>query len=392
MSTATAQGPVSRWSGLNLPQPVWLILFALGIGLASGLDGVQVVRAFSSGYGRILGDFALVLLPSFVLAACMSRQQLDGADRIAAAISPMTAAGMVCPDTSYATLASVADRRKLSVAFGSGAGYRLLFPAGPLIVATGLGVNSPALFLVGLLLLGPVWLAGELWSRYRAEAGGVATPRTGSGLSWTVWRSLMPLVVLGVLLLIGSLVDLSATPLAQFLTRPKGALILAAALALYNTQPGLRRECLDAGLRRTAMLLLVIGAASAFGTMLSDTLPLKKMLQPLTSTIGILMVLFVVTMAFKVIHGASTATFATVTPVLAPLVAAADISPVAAVFAICLGSFAIMPTDSYYWLVRSDALAGRAESSALATLAGGAAIQASVGLTVLYMLAWAGLA
>ncbi|MCR6628976.1 MAG: GntP family permease, partial [Magnetospirillum sp.] len=156
-----------RWSGLSLPQPVWLILFALAIGLTSGLNGVEVVHAFSNGFGRILGDFALVLLPSFVLAACMARQKLDGADRIAAAISPMTAAGMVCPDTSYATLASVADRRKLSVAFGSGAGYRLLFPAGPLIVATGLGVNSPALFLTGLLLLVPVWLAGEVWSRYR---------------------------------------------------------------------------------------------------------------------------------------------------------------------------------------------------------------------------------
>jgi GntP family gluconate:H+ symporter len=54
----------------------------------SGLNGAEVVHAFSSGFGRILGDFALILLPPFVLAACMSRQQLNGADRIAATSSP----------------------------------------------------------------------------------------------------------------------------------------------------------------------------------------------------------------------------------------------------------------------------------------------------------------
>ncbi|MCR6628975.1 MAG: hypothetical protein NVV74_02370 [Magnetospirillum sp.] len=162
------------------------------------------------------------------------------------------------------------------------------------------------------------------------------------------------------LLLIGSVTDLSAFPGRISSPAPKGALIIAAALALFDTQPQSRRECLDAAMRRTASLLLVIGAASAFGTMLSNTLPLKQMLAPLASSVGMLVVLFAVTMVFKLIHGASTATFATVTPVLAPLMAGADISPVAAVFAICLGSFAILPTDSFYWLVRSDALAGRA--------------------------------
>lgn len=374
----------------NLPQPVWLILMALAIGLSTGLDGVHVVRAFSSGFGRILGDFALVLLPSFVLAACMARQRLDGADRIAAAIAPLTAAGMVCPDTAYATLASVAERRKLSVAFGSGAGYRLLFPAGPLIVATGLGVNSPALFLTGLALLGPVWLAGEMWSR---RGGNVAAvDGVQYRLSAAVLRPMLPLVVLGVLLLIGSLADLAAIPVANFLTRPKGALIVAAGLALIQVPPEARRECLDAGMRRTAALLLVIGAASAFGSMLSNALPLKQMLEPLASSVGMLLVLFFVTMAFKLVHGASTATFATVTPVLAPLLAGADISPVAAVFAICLGSFAVAPTDSFYWLVRNDALGGEAESSALATMVGGAALQALVGLGTLYALIGLGLA
>lgn len=394
MTSPTTGNPpqvAPRWSGLNLPQPVWLVLLALVIGLGSGLNGVEVVRAFSSGFGRILGDFALILLPSFVLAGCMSRQQLNGADRIAATISPITAAGMVCPDTSYATLASVAERRKLSVAFGSQAGYRLLFPAGPLIVATGLGVNSSSLFVVGLLLIGPVWLAGEVWARHRTAKPLEADDIAGGGLSWSSIRPLAPLAVLGGLLLVGAVGDFSALPVAGFLTRPKGALIIAAAVALMETRPEGRRECLDAAMRRTAGLLLVIGAASAFGSMLSSALPLKQMLQPMIASIGVLLVLFSATMIFKLVYGAATATFATVTPILAPLVAGSGISPEAAVFAICLGSFAILPTDSFYWLVRSDALGKEAESSALATMVGGAALQAAIGLAVLYALSAAGL-
>ncbi|KIM00429.1 High-affinity gluconate transporter GntT [Paramagnetospirillum magnetotacticum MS-1] len=394
MTSSTAGNPsqaAPRWSGLNLPQPVWLVLLALVIGLASGLNGVEVVRAFSSGFGRILGDFALILLPSFVLAACMARQQLNGADRIAATISPITAAGMVCPDTAYATLASVAERRKLSVAFGSQAGYRLLFPAGPLIVATGLGVNSSSLFVVGLLLIGPVWLAGEVWARYRTAKPLEADGMVGGGLSWSSICPLAPLAVLGGLLLVGSVGDFSALPVVGFLTRPKGALIIAAAVALMETRPEGRRECLDAAMRRTAGLLLVIGAASAFGSMLSNALPLKQMLQPMIASIGVLLVLFIATMIFKLVYGAATATFATVTPILAPLVVGSGISPEAAVFAICLGSFAILPTDSFYWLVRSDALVKDAESSALATMVGGAALQAATGLAVLYALGAVGL-
>ena len=79
------------------------------------------------------------------------------------------------------------------------------------------------------------------------------------------------------------------------------------------------------------------------------------------------------------------ATFAAVAPVTAPLVAASDLDPVAAIFAICLGSFvAILPNDSFYWLVRRDALAQeKSELKAAKILASGALLQALVGLVLL---------
>jgi gluconate:H+ symporter, GntP family len=373
--------------GLNLPQPLIMIIVSVALGLAGGVDGVTVVKVFNGEFGRALGGFALILIPSFVLAACLTRQQLDGASAVMAVVAPVTAAGMICPDTSYAALSSVAGRHKLSVAFGSYAGYRLLFPAGPLIVATGLGIDSPALFLTGLFLLMPVWLVGELWARYRlapADTAGHPARRLGGALSWSLARALLPLIVLGAMILAGSLVNLSAFPVLDFLTHPKGALFVAAAVALFDTKPESRREILDGSMRRSASLLVMIGAASAFGGMLSHVFPLTQLLPANISGGGVILLLFLVTMVVKVIHGSSMAAFATATPLLAPLVHATDISPIAAVFAICLGSIAIMPTDSFYWLVRSDALAGHRESSAIATLAGGALVQALTGFSVLY--------
>jgi GntP family gluconate:H+ symporter len=374
---------------------VWLILFALAIGLAGGLNYTDLVHTFGASYGHALGDFTLILLPSFVLAACLSRQPLDGASGLAAAIAPVTAAGMVCPDTGYATLSSIAGRRKLSVAFGSFAGFRLLFPAGPLIIATGLGADNRALFLFGLVLMVPVWIAGELWARYRMSVSGARGDETGRQqgnlLSWRDVRVLAPLIVLGGLLIAGGLGKFAAYPILDFISHPKGALFAAATLALIGTPPEARRDCLDTAMRRTGWLLIVIGAASAFGGMISHFVPLNQILPTTTSAIGVLVTLFLMTMIIKLIYGSAMATFATAAALLAPVVHATSVPPAAAVFAVCLGSFAILPTDSFYWLVRSDALPEQREASAMATLAGGATLQAGTGFLALLLIHMLGL-
>ena len=381
-----------RWPVINLPQPMWLILFALAIGLAGGLNYADLVRTFGASYGRSLGDFTLILLPSFILAACLSRQSLDGASGVAVAVAPVTAAGMVCPDTGYATLSSIADRRKLSVAFGSFAGFRLLFPAGPLIIATGLGVDGHALFILGLVLLIPVWVVGELWARFRIARAGAANGRRGSLLSWSDLKILSPLIVLGVLLIVGSVDRFAAYPVIDFVSHPKGALFVAAVLALIGTPAESQRDCLDTAMRRTGWLLIVIGAASAFGGMITHFVALDQILPTTTSAIGVLFTLFAMTMVIKLLYGSAMATFATAAALLAPIVQATGVPAIPAVFAICLGSFAILPTDSFYWLVRSDALAEQKEGSAILTLAGGAALQAGTGFLTLLLIYGMGLA
>ena len=390
---STVEIPVAKpkihWAGFNLPMSLWLIIVALLIGLAGGLNYTELMRTFSASYGKALGDLTLILLPSFLLAACLSRQPLNGASTLAAVVAPVTAAGMACPDTGYATLSSIAANRKLSVAFGGFAGFRLLFPAGPLIVATSLGFDGHALFLYGLALLIPVWIAGEAWARHQTriaiEAKGSPAPRPHSAgfLSWSDVQALAPLIVLGCLLVLGGCFNFTGYPLLDFISRPKGALFVAAALALVSTEPASRRECIDIAMRRTGWLLIVCGAASAFGGMISHFISLEKLFPATTSAAAVLFALFVLTMVIKIIYGSSMATFATAGILLGPIVHASTLSPVAAVFAICLGSFVILPTDSYYWLVRSDALADRSERSAIITMMGGASLQGLVGFAIL---------
>ena len=139
-------------------------------------------------------------------------------------------------------------------------------------------------------------------------------------------------------------------------------------------------------MRRTGSLLIVIGAASAFGAMITRFIPLDSVLPAATSATGVLVTLFAMTMVIKILYGSAMATVATAAALLAPVVQAAGAPAMPAVFAICLGSFAILPTDSFYWLVRSDALADRNERDAIVTLAGGAGLQAVIGFLALLSL------
>ena len=369
-----------------------MIAAALVLGLAGSLSASELIRVFNIGWGRALGEFALILLPSFTLASVLAHRHVGAASGLAVMASPIAGAGMICPDTAYATLSPLADRRRLIVAFGSYAGFKLLFPAGPLIVATGLGMHDTAMMAYGLALLIPIWGIGILWvSLY----GGVSTqygPHDQVGVNeGNLLSALAPFVALAMLLIIGVLVDLSAWPSLDFLTNPKGALLVAATWALWAAPPDQRRECLDIAVRRTGSLLLVIGAASAFGSVLTTVVPIGAFVPTQAGILGIVS-LFGLTAAFKLAQGSSMATFAAVAPVAAPIVAASDLPPTAAVFAICLGSFvAILPNDSFYWLVRRDALATTPEAKAVAVLGGGATLQAVTGLAILLALVSTGL-
>lgn len=386
LTTASGRGFVP-----DLPLVVWMVVLTLALGLAAGLGADEIVRQFNTGFGRALGEFALILLPSFTLAAALSRRNIasNAAGRTVALASPVAGAGMICPDTAYAALSPAAGRYKIDAAFGAYAGFKLLYPAGPLIVAAGLGVTgvdgvAPAMLLLcGVLLTLPVWAAGVVWGRF-AHSEQTATDTSDPTANRQLIIALSPFLVMAVLLILGGVIGSTTISIIDFLLLPKGALLVAAGIALLQTPVDARRDCLDSAVRRTGSLLLIIGAASAFGAVLTGLVALDRLV-PQGDGLLTLIALFALTVLFKLAQGSSMATFAAIAPVAAPLVIASGVNEIAAVFAICLGSFiAILPNDSYYWLVRRDALdAEHSEGRALRILAGGAIVQALVGMLIL---------
>lgn len=301
---------------------------------------------------------------------------------------------MICPDTAYAALSPAAGRYKLDTAFGAYAGFKLLYPAGPLIVAAGLGALGPSgvdpmmLMFCGLGLMLPVWAVGSIWARAVGAHSSSRTDYTKAASSSNLIVTFLPFVLLATLLVVGSFVDETGNGALDFILMPKGALLSAAIFSLLQIPPDARRGCLDSAVRRTGSLLLIIGSASAFGAVLTGLVSLDRF-APQDNGVLTLLALFALTVLFKLAQGSSMATFAAIAPVAAPIVVASGVNPIAAVFAICLGSFvAILPNDSYYWLVRRDALEEEPrEWRAVFILTGGAILQALVGLALLLIVA-----
>jgi len=369
---------------LDLPLPIILILLTVVLGLAGGIKADQVLLTFRTGFGRALGDFALILLPSFMIAANMTLRPLPTIGGWVRLISPFSAAGMICHVTAYAALAPIAGKHRLSMAMAAYAGFMLLVPAGPLIVGAALGVDSPGLVLIGLLLLLPVWLAGEIWLRLFPNTGMAAPSEHEGPAELGEWRAFAPFGVLAVLLVLGWTLDLAAWPVLDFLTQPKGALLSAAVWSYFDTPVEHRREGVESSMRRTAGLLVVVGAASALGAMTTLVFPIDGLLSGASGHAAALVGLFVVAALMKLLQGSSMATFAAVAPLVLPVVEHMQISPVAAVYAICLGAFvAILPNDSYYWIVRGDALEQQGDGAAIRRLAGASICQAITGLALL---------
>ena len=70
------------------PLLIWLVAIALAIGLADGLNTAELIGQFNAGFGRALGEFTLILLPSLVLAATMSWHNVGTATGLVVGVSP----------------------------------------------------------------------------------------------------------------------------------------------------------------------------------------------------------------------------------------------------------------------------------------------------------------
>lgn len=390
-SQKVAQPHVTSGALLSVPLPLVMLLGALAIGIGSGLSGRPLLHALDAGFGAALAEYALILIPAFILAGSLSRSGLQtGSGRTVVLLAPLAGAGMACPDTAYAALSPVSGARKISMLFGAYAGFKLLVPAGPAIVGTGLGGFDMRLAVAAVPVFLVAWAVGLLFAR-RFEAGAGEDASVGKG--GLGGRILIPLAVIAGLLVAGfALQGRAALPaVLAFLLSPKGALLVGAAVSLAPLSRSQRAEALEGGMRRAAPLLLTIGAASALGAMLVEVLPVERYAALLVSTGLVLPALFVFTATFKVAKGSSMATFAGTSGIVAALLPSLGVSPEAATLAMCAGAFAcITPNDSLYWQVRQDVFSGQSDATAMRVLTVGSALQGGAALLMVCAMQYLG--
>ena len=366
-----------RW-----PLAFWMLLVVVTLGLWNGFNAKTLISTFNAGWGYAAGEFALILIPAFILAGCVDRLKGTSSPLYSILLSPILGANMICPDTAHVSLSSMARKSQLKVGFGAYAGFKLLFPAGPLIVATSLGGVSGDLMLFGLVIFLPVWFAGLGWAHlFEAQSAAKGPVAVSGDASFSIWLKMVPFAVLIGLVFTGFIFDFDDVPTLDFVTHPKGALLLSSLIALAMVKAEDRVEVVERGLRRAASILLIIGLASALSAFLAQMLAIDRLFGDAIGVSAIL-VLFILTAFIKLLQGSSMATFAAVGPLALPLVETSGLPPSLAVLAICLGSFiAILPNDSFYWLLKDTAFREKEKSDLriIAVLGGGACLQAVTG-------------
>ena len=380
-------------SAKAVPFPVAMVLVTLALGLGSGIPSHRVIEVFNAGFGSVLGEITLILLPSFILAASITQSGVRAAATgLANAMAPFAGAAMMCPDTAYAALSPVSGRRKLSTLFGVYAGFKLLIPAGPALVAAILGGLSASLILWGAITCLFCWVAGELYARghegwaHKRDQGDTGGPPAAVFVPFAV---LLGLIVLGALFSVAGL-NLPAT--LSYLFDPKGALLAAAVCGLVFVDAPKRAEAVSSGFRRAVPLLFIIGAAGALGAMMAETLPFDALARYLAATGIATPALFVLAASLKLSKGSSMATFAGAGGIVAAILPGLGLSVEAATLALCAGAFvAIAPNDSLFWLAREDAFAGKTTAAAVRILAIGSTLQGFVALAVVQIAVWWGL-
>jgi len=357
------------------------------LGLTAGLPTPGLLKSIDAGFGSSLGEYALILLPSFALAAALaSRGAMTNSGLAAVLMAPVAGAAMVCPDTAYAALSPMAGVRKLSTLFGAYAGFKLLVPAGPLIVAQALGGVDSRLVFATFPVFTVTWLTGQIFARQFESSGAVNT----SPRKMTLVIVLAPMGVLFAMVGLGlafrGRLNLPAT--LDFLLSPKGALLTAAIVALVPLSRDARAAALESAVKRTAPLLLTIGAASVLGAMIVQVFPISTLASGLAKAGMVLPALFCFTASFKVAKGSSMATFAGTSGIVAALLPSLHVSPEAATLSMCAGAFVtIAPNDSLYWLVRNDALSSCSDTRSFRILAVGGLLQGIAALAVVLVMA-----
>jgi len=386
-----------------------LLLTAFGFGILSGMPLKEVVDSVNQGFGGTIGYIGIVILAGAIIGAFLEKS--GGAYRLATSILkitgekqvPLAMSGMgyivsipVFCDSAFVLLSplmrALASKAGITLAsaaialsLGLYATHTMVPPTpGPVAAAGILGADLGLVILWGMLVglismiagwLFAVLVASRTYIAPEGDSGADSEPATSHTLAHasdgpTVLRSLLPIFLPIVLIVVRSIAELPAKPFGEggvvldllgFLGQPAVALLIGVALAM-TLPKRFDREMLSMhgwvgeAIVGAATIIIITGAGGAFGKVLQNSGIADVIGEALTGTHLGIWLPFLIAAGIKTAQGSSTVAIITTAGLLAPLLESlglgGETDRALAVIAIGAGAMVVShANDSYFWVV-----------------------------------------
>ena len=387
-------------SRLKLHAFLALLAASYFVGLAAGMNPIEVTASVMKGFGGTAEKIGLVIIAGTIIGAMLERTgaaltmaetilRMIGPQRPALAMSLIgyiTSIPVFC-DSAFVILSSLnrslAKKSKVSLAAlatalstGLYATHTLVPPTpGPIAAANTLQADLGSVIAIGMIVAIPVAMAGYFWavkfaSRFEIEMAQGLTyeellaqyPRLPD-----VAASFAPLVLPIVLIGLKSVANFPSFPFGKgglklaldFVGEPLVSLLLGVVLCLFLA-PKLNEEVLSGwigeSLRDAAPIIMITAAGGSLGALLAATKIGDYLGASLAQfNLGIFLP-FLIAAALKTAQGSSTVALITTSTIVLPLLPSLGLTgPMGAVLAtmsVGCGSMIVShANDSYFWVV-----------------------------------------
>lgn len=416
-----------------------LLLAAFGYGILSGrMTLAEVVAAVNTGFGETIGYIGIVILAGTIIGTFLEKSggafalaertiRLVGQKNVPLAmgmIGYVVSVPVFC-DSGFVILSPLAramSRRArvplaasaIALSLGLYATHTMVPPTpGPIAAAGVLQADLGLVILWGLPVSLVALAAGWLFALAATRHAPVdPDPQHDKPIEInedthrpSALRSLIPILLPIILIVLRSVADLPGRPLGQgdlakivgFLGQPAVALLLGVFLAFLLPRR-LTREMLSSSgwvgeaVLAAATIIVITGSGGAFGRVLRDSGISEFITAHIGERAGLSILLpLVVAAAIKTAQGSSTVAIITtagiIAPLLEPLHLAEPMGRAMAVVAIGAGSMVVSHVnDSYFWVVTGLSKMTVREGYRFQTL--GTLVQGIAAAGALWLIAW----
>ena len=410
-----------------------LLLAALVMGFAGGLDATKITTVLMNGFGKTLGSIGIIIAFGTIIGAYLEKSggALAMAGRVLRwvgkknSVLAMNLTGFIVSipvfcDSGFVILSPLnkaLSRRSgiplvvlgISLAAGLYATHVFVPPTpGPLAAAAALDADLGLVILLGLLVAIPVSLAGFLWGKRIGKKRGGAVADSSEAAATppeqlpSVTISFAPIVVPILLIALRSVTDYPTHPfgegtlaaLFRFIGHPVIALFAGVFLAFRLKKRDSKEthfHWVTKGLKDAGIIILITGAGGAFGAILRAT-GIGDIIGDTFSGMKIgLLLPFLIAAVLKTAQGSSTVAIITTAAIAAPLLAPFGLATPAgrALTVLATGAGAMTVShlnDSFFWVVAQ--FTGLDTSTALRTQTVSTLFQGLTGITIIQILGW----